>query len=101
MKSSPGLFGLESFFSGFVVYFSAGGCPVQIEFCGREGLEQGQNGVLRCGARFPLAFEFLLFLLEGRQFGIFHQRLEFVRLGVFSIRIPEDAGQPAGVFLPC
>ncbi len=25
MKSSPGLFGLESFFSGFVVYFSAGG----------------------------------------------------------------------------
>ena len=30
--------------------------------------------------------------------GIFHQRIEFVRLGVFSIRIPEDAGQPAAFF---
>ena len=59
---------------------------MQVELRRRNGLEQSQDGVLRCGAYFPLAFEFLLFLLKGRQFGVFHQRLEFVRLRVFSDR---------------
>lgn len=73
---------------------------IEIEFCRGEGLEQSQDGVLRFGAHFPLAFEFLLFLLQGCQFGVFHQRLEFVRLRVFSVLVPENAGQPVGVFLP-
>lgn len=64
---------------------------IEIEFRGRNGLEQSQDGVLRCGAYFPLAFEFLLFLLKGRQFGVFHQRLEFVCLRVFSVLVPENA----------
>ena len=72
---------------------------VQVEFCGRDSLEQGQNGVLRSGSRFLPAFEFLFFLLEGGQLGVFHQGLEFVCLGVFAVLIPEDPGEPAAFFL--
>ena len=72
---------------------------IEIEFCRGEGLEQIQDGVLWCSAHFPLAFEFFLFLLQGCQFGVFHQRFEFVRLRVFSVLVPENAGQPAAFFL--
>ena len=68
---------------------------IEIEHCRGEGLEQSQDGVLWCSAHFPLAFEFLLFLLQGCQVGVFHQRLEFVRLRVFPVLVPENAGQPA------
>ncbi len=82
----------------FLPQESGNGSIFRVEFGGRQGTEQGQQGVLHCGSCFTLAFEFLFFLLEGGQFGVFHQGFEFVRLGVFSVRIPEDTGKPAAFF---
>lgn len=97
-KLSELVWSRELFLFHHLVKLSGRGVIIEIEFCRGEGLEQSQDGVLRFGAHFPLAFEFLLFLLQGCQFGVFHQRFEFVRLRVFSVLVPENAGQPAAFF---
>ena len=49
----------------FLPQESENGTIFRVEFGGRQGTEQGQQGVLHCGSCFTLAFEFLFFLLEG------------------------------------